>query len=157
MENSAAEIFLGAVSRTEAVTTVPAKKGQELDGEYMGAVVLSGISIVFIALVLLILFVWLMAKVFDLVRDSKKKNESAKAPEKAPEPANAAVVLEKAPVTEDGIPEEVVAAITAAVAMLGEESGRTLKISGISRQGSGSSRRGRWGDAAASENTRSRI
>ncbi len=158
MDNSAAEIFLGAVSRTEAVTTVPAKKGQELDGEYMGSVVLSGVSIVFIALILLIFFVWLMDKVFNLVKGSKKKNKSAEVSQKAPAPANpAAVVSEKPPVTEDGIPEEVVAAVAAAVAMLGEETGRTLKITGISKKGGGSSRRGRWGDAAASENTRSLI
>lgn len=123
----------------------------QMDGTYVGSVVLSGVSIVFLALVLLILFVWLMDKVFKAINGANKK--AALAPKEelkaAPAPALKAA---PAPVIEDGISDEVVAVIAAAVAAMGAESGKTFQLAGIKR--SSGSRRGAWGNAGAAENTR---
>ncbi len=121
----------------------------QMDGTYVGSVVLSGLSIVFLALVLLILFVWLMDKVFKAVNGAKKK---APAPKEELKAAPVAPAPTPAPVVEDGISDEVVAVIAAAVAAMGAESGKTFKLTGIKR--SSGSRRGVWGNAGAAENTR---
>lgn len=124
----------------------------QMDGTFVGSVVLSGISIVFLALILLILFVWLMDKVFKAVNGAKKK-KAAPAPKEdikaVPAPKAAAA---PAPAVEDGISDEVVAVIAAAVAAMGAESGKTFRLTGIKR--SGGTRRGAWGNAGAAENTR---
>lgn len=122
----------------------------QMDGTFVGSVVLSGISIVFLALVLLILFVWLMDKVFKAVNGTKKKKE-APAPKEDIKAAPAPKAV-PAPVVEDGISDEVVAVIAAAVAAMGAESGKTFRLAGVKR--SSGSRRGAWGNAGAAENTR---
>lgn len=120
-----------------------------MDGTYVGSVVLSGISIVFLALVLLILFVWLMDKVFKAINGTKKK---APAPKEEAKAVPAAPKAAPAPVVEDGISDEVVAVIAAAVAAMSAESGRTFQLTSVKR--STGSRRGAWGNAGAAENTR---
>lgn len=124
----------------------------KMSGSYVGSVVLSGICIVFVALILLIFFVWLMDKVFKALGEGKKKS----APEVKKEDPAVSVPVQKAsepPAVSDGISDEVVAVITAAVAAMSAESGVKLGIRSIKR--STGSRRGAWGNASAAEGTRS--
>ncbi len=121
----------------------------QMDGTYVGSVVLSGLSIVFLTLILLIFFVWLMDKVFSAIKGAVSKPaaeiKTAEKPALSISPA-------APPVIENGISGEVVAVIAATVAALGAESGKTFRLKSVSR--SGSNRRGAWGNASAAENTR---
>lgn len=126
----------------------------KMDGTFVGSVVLTGLSIVFIALLLLIFFVWLMDKVFSLINNSKKKELPEEKKQPLPAVSAPPAVTAAAPAAEtDGISDEVIAVISAAVAAMGEESGKVFGIKSIKR--SGVSRRGAWGNASAAENTRS--
>lgn len=125
----------------------------KMSGTFVGSVVLSGLCIVFIALVLLIVFVLLMDKVFKALGEAKKQNSTPALDEKkSGEPAKIAAAP-TAPAVEGGISDEVIAVISAAVAAMSAESGVKLGIKSIKR--SGSSRRGAWGNASVAEGTRS--
>lgn len=136
---------------TTVVEETTAAVGQELDAEYTWSVVLTGFFVVFVTLVLLIFFVWLLHKVFSAMggNSSKKDQQNTKPAEKKTESVKGSAMK-----VESGINGEIVAAITAAIASLGAQTGRKLKVCGISKHDS-SSRRGAWGNAAAAENTRS--
>ena len=91
-----------------------------------GIVFLVGLSIVFIALVVIILILMLQAMIFKNVGKGKKAEKKAAAPAPAPAPVQAA-----APVEDDA---EIAAVIAAVVAMM-SESGNGLKIRSIRRVG----------------------
>ena len=91
-----------------------------------GIVFLVGLSIVFIALVVIILILMLQAMIFKNVGKGKKAEKKAAAPAPAPAPVQTA-----APVEDDA---EIAAVIAAVVAMM-SESGNGLKIRSIRRVG----------------------
>lgn len=91
-----------------------------------GIVFLVGLSIVFIALVVIILILTLQALIFSKVGSGKKAEKKAAAPAPAPAPVQAA-----APAEDDA---EIAAVIAAVVAMM-SESGNGLKIRSIRRVG----------------------
>ena len=91
-----------------------------------GIVFLVGLSIVFIALVVIILILTLQALIFSKVGSGKKAEKKAAAPAPAPAPVQTA-----APVEDDA---EIAAVIAAVVAMM-SESGSGLKIRSIRRVG----------------------
>ena len=104
-----------------------------------GTVVLTSITLVFAMLVALCLIITVEGKIFDAI---KNKKNGAKAAPAAP----------AAPAADGSIPGEIVAAIAAAVASLGEN----LTIRGIHRvqkKTATGSRRGAWGDAGVTQNT----
>lgn len=121
---------------------------EKVSGELMGSVVLTGLVVVFIALILLVLFVSLFGKVFTAAEKSKKN----KLPEKtSPAPTISAQVV---PEVEDGISDEVVAVITAAVSALNENSnGITYSVKAIKKAGNSNSRMA-WSNAGIMENSR---
>lgn len=109
-------------------------------------VVAIGISLVFLILVILTLVILLQGKIFDSIAAGKKQKAAAPAaPQKAapaaPAPAPAA------PVVEEGIPPEVVAAIAAAVASL---EGGKYTLRSLTRVKDG---RGAWGLAGVVSGT----
>ena len=107
-----------------------------------GTVVLTSITLVFAMLVALCLIITVEGKIFDAVKN--KKNSTKAAPKAPAAPA--------APAADGSIPGEIVAAIAAAVASLGEN----LTIRGIHRvqkKTATGSRRGAWGDAGVTQNT----
>ena len=108
---------------------------KNLGGSTIAAVVITGISVVFIALAILICLVSLYGKIFDAVN---KKNEQKAAEAKAAEAKKAAEQAPKkvekaapAPVVQDGIEEETVAVIMAAIAAYGAQSGKKLAVKSI--------------------------
>ena len=123
----------------------------QMDWSYVGAVVISGLVIVFVALILLIFAVWVMGKIFTAI-SQKKSGGNAKKAETAPavQPKNEPAPILNS-VEEDDT--EVIAVIAAAVAAMSEELGQPLKIRSIRRAG-GSSRCSAWARAAQSESTR---
>lgn len=114
----------------------------------VGVVVATGLILVFGVLVLLYLLISLEGIVFSAI-DQKKKGtpakKSAPAPKKEPAPAPAPVVKSaaKAPAVQEGIPGEVIAAISAALACMEDGAGYTLRsVKRVKASG-----RSAWGQA----------
>ena len=119
-----------------------------------GTVVLTSITLVFAMLVALCLIITLEGKIFDNINNKKNGKPAApKAPAAKAAPVPAAKPAAPAAKADNGsIPGEIVAAIAAAVASLGEN----LTIRGIHRvqkKTATGSRRGAWGDAGVREHT----
>ena len=119
-----------------------------------GTVVLTSITLVFAMLVALCLIITVEGKIFDAINNKKNGKPAApKAPAAKAAPAPAAKPAAPAAKADNGsIPGEIVAAIAAAVASLGEN----LTIRGIHRvqkKTATGSRRGAWGDAGVTQNT----
>lgn len=131
-----------------------------MEWSYVGAVVVSGLVIVFVALILLILAVWLMGKIFTAIKNGNdKKAETQKAsgnaaPAVKPAPVSAPAPM-SSPAAQTAVSEEdeVIAVIAAAVAAMAEESGKPLKIKSV-RPAKGKARSNAWAGAAAAESTR---
>ena len=115
-----------------------------------GTVVLTSITLVFAMLVALCLIITVEGKLFDAL-NNKKNPKPAPKKESKPAAAPAAKPAAPAPKTESGIPGEIIAAISAAVATV---VGGNAVIRGIKRiPKNGGSRRGAWGDAGVQEHT----
>lgn len=120
-----------------------------------GTVVLTSITLVFAMLVALCLIITVEGKIFDAIKNKKNGTKAAPAAPAAPAAQNiakAALAAPAAPAADGSIPGEIVAAIAAAVASLGEN----LTIRGIHRvqkKTATGSRRGAWGDAGVTQNT----
>ena len=115
-----------------------------------GTVVLTSITLVFAMLVALCLIITVEGKLFDAL-NNKKNPKPAPKKESKPAAAPAAKPAVSAPKTEGGIPGEIIAAISAAVATV---MGGNAVIRGIKRiPKNGGSRRGAWGDAGVQEHT----
>lgn len=120
-----------------------------------GTVVLTSITLVFAMLVALCLIITVEGKIFDAIKNKKNGTKAAPATPAAPAAQNiakAAPATPAAPAADGSIPGEIVAAIAAAVASLGEN----LTIRGIHRvqkKTATGSRRGAWGDAGVTQNT----
>lgn len=118
-------------------------------------VVATGISLVFLILVVLTLIILLQGKIFDSIAAGKKAKEAQQAaaqaaaePRKAAAPAAAAPAAPApAPYVEEGIPAEVVAAIAAAVACM---DGGKYTLRSLTRVKDG---RGAWGLAGVVSGT----
>ncbi len=115
--------------------------------------VITGLVVVFLALILLILFVSLFGFIFDSIEGKKKQKQNV--PEKKEtSPSQVKPVAEITPeISEDE--NEVIAAISAAVAMMAAHDGKNYAIKSIKRavnqkRSSGSI----WGSAGQRENTR---
>ena len=113
-------------------------------------VVLTSITLVFAMLVALCLIITVEGKLFDALNNKKNPKPTPKK-ESKPAAAPAAKPAAPAPKTEGGIPGEIIAAISAAVATV---VGGNAVIRGIKRiPKNGGSRRGAWGDAGVQEHT----
>ena len=120
-----------------------------------GTVVLTSITLVFAMLVALCLIITLEGKLFDLKNNkpAKPKPQAPAAPaaKAAPTPA-AKPAAPAAKADKGGIPGEVIAAISAAVATVMGSGAVIHGIRRVSKPAAGS-RRGSWGDAGVREHT----
>ena len=131
----------------------------DLGGETIASVVITGISVVFIGLIILILLVTLYGKIFEGINKSAEAKAKAKAEAEAKAKAAKAEVEVKAapaapapaPVVEDGIEEEVVAAIMGALSAMYAGSGKKPVLKGVK---AAKPRRSAWSAAGVMENTR---
>ncbi len=124
----------------------------QMEWSYVGAVVISGLAIVFAALIILIFLVWIMGKIFDKLNAKKSGGNAKKAPaaeSSKPAPVN----ITAAPAADADDESEVLAVIAAAVAAMSEEYGTPLRIHSIKRSAV-SKRSNAWARAAAGESTR---
>ena len=114
-----------------------------------GTVVLTSITLVFAMLVALCLIITLEGKIFDNINN--KKNGKPAAP-KAPAAPAAKPAAPAAKADNGSIPGEIIAAISAAVAMVCGGNAVIRGIKRVSKPAAGS-RRGAWGDAGVREHT----
>ncbi|MBE6868786.1 MAG: sodium pump decarboxylase subunit gamma [Ruminococcus albus] len=130
----------------------------DLGGETIVSVVITGISVVFIGLIILIVLVSLYGKIFEGINKSAEAKAKAKAEAEAAAKAKAAEAEVKAepapapaPAVEDGIEEEVVAAIMGALSVMYEGSGKKPVLKGVK---AAKPRRSAWSAAGIMDNTR---
>ena len=120
-----------------------------------GTVVLTSITLVFAMLIALCLIITLEGKLFDLKNkkpaDPKPQAPATPAAKAAPAPA-AKPAAPAAKADNGGIPGEVIAAISAAVATVMGSGAVIHGIRRVSKPAAGS-RRGSWGDAGVREHT----
>lgn len=120
-----------------------------------GTVVLTSITLVFAMLVALCLIITLEGKLFDLKNNkpAKPKPQAPAAPAAKAAPApTAKPAAPAAKADKGGIPGEVIAAISAAVATVIGSGAVIHGIRRVSKPAAGS-RRGSWGDAGVREHT----
>lgn len=130
--------------------------GKDYTATDIASVVITGMSVVFIGLVLLVLFVSIYGGLFNKANQKKKEKQEAekqaaeaeKAKKTENKPVQPAV---NAPAATDCIEEEIVAVIAAAVAAIGEKSGKKLVVKSIKRS---VSQRDPWAAAGLVDNTR---
>lgn len=126
-----------------------------LDAGTVASVVITGIVVVFLALVLLILFVSLYGMIFEKINkaqaEKKKAAEEAKKaamPKPAPKPVQ---TVAPEPVVEDGIEEETVAVIMAAIEAMSSQNGKKMVLKSVK---TAKPQRPVWSSAGIIENTR---
>lgn len=120
-----------------------------------GTVVLTSITLVFAMLIALCLIITLEGKLFDLKNNkpAKPKPQAPAAPAAKAAPAPTAKPAAPAAKADNGgIPGEVIAAISAAVATVMGSGAVIHSIRRVSKPAAGS-RRGSWGDAGVREHT----
>lgn len=107
-----------------------------LDNSERWGVTLAGLGIVIAALALLVVIIFLFGKIFETINAKQKAKEAEiaeqKKPKTAPAPVKKAPAPAPAPVTvqqEDD--EEVIAVISAVVAMMSEQDGKAYKVKSV--------------------------
>ena len=116
---------------------------------YVWAVVITGLAVVFSALIILIAFVWLMGKFFSMGNNKKKISA---------EPVTAAKPVTQVPVrtvntnTATADDDEVIAVISAAVAAMGQAEGKTYRVKSV-RAVNNRASRSAWAMAGLQQNT----
>ncbi len=145
--------FLNTAAQMVAAKSTISPDQKDLGAGTVASVVITGIVVVFIGLVLLILLVSIYGKIFDVINSrAARKAEEAK---KAAEAAKAATKLEPvkvaAPVVEDGIEEETVAVIMAAISAMSSAEGKKLVLKSVK---TAKPQRPAWSTAGIIDNTR---
>ena len=128
------------------------------DWSVVGSTIVVGLAVVFFILAVLVFVFWLFGKVFskhEVVKtkiNSNSNSDSESASNVLPGGVTPSVTP-KPPAVSSGVPGEVVAAITAAVTAYGADTGRKLRVAGISekRRGFG---RGSWSQAGVFESVK---
>ncbi len=109
-----------------------ANAGKDLPSPETSIVVIIGFGLVFCVLALLVVVLSIEGKIFSAI--DKKKNVK-----NAQKPANVANVAPAAPAIEQGVPQDVVAAIMAAVMMMENSQGTKFELKSITRAKTGRS------------------
>lgn len=117
-------------------------------GDTILVTTITGMLIVFAALILLIFIIWVFGKFFSGVSKKDKKAEKT-APVKSA-PAAAPVVLPAATQSND----DIIAVIAAAVAVYGESEGKKYAVRSV-RRSANTGGRSAWAAAGIAENVRS--
>ncbi len=125
----------------------------DMNVEYVASVVITGITVVFIGLILLVIILF----IFGLFSKVKTKRLNRKTEASQIETKNIGTektvkeISPAAPVSEDVIEEEIIAVIAAAVAEMGAKSGKRLAVKSIKAS---KPQRTAWATAGLIDNTR---
>lgn len=126
---------------------------RNLDSGTISSVVITGVVVVFIGLILLIFFVFLYGRIFEAI-NNKKSEKSKKILENKVSVAsnqNNNNQSEPIPIIENGIDEEVIAVIAAAIMAMSAKSGKKLALKSVKHA---KPIRPVWANAGIAENTR---
>ena len=123
-----------------------------MEGSYVAAVVLTGLIVVFIALIILIFFVLGLGSFFVSLQNKKKVPAVAEPIKAVPQPVTAPPEQEDEFFEEENN-DEIVAVIAAAIAMMGEAENKTYKIKSVRPVTNTGSRRSAWASAGLRDNT----
>lgn len=123
--------------------------GMQMNLSYVFAVVITGLVVVFLGLVLLIAFISLIGWLFKTMDKNKKAAKAADAP--APKSAPAAV--SPAQTVQSADDDEVIAVISAAVAMMSAADGTSYRIKSVKAASNGVPARNAWASAGLREST----
>ncbi len=117
------------------------------------AVVITGLAVVFLALVLLIAFVSIFGMIFG--NNSKKSNKNNNGTEKKDNEKPVLNVVKETPVSTQNEDDNIIAVISAAVAMMAAKDGKNYAVKSIKRAlCKNRSSRNVWSAAGQRENTR---
>lgn len=145
--------FLNTAAQMVAAKSTISPDQKDLGAGTVASVVITGIVVVFIGLVLLILLVSIYGKIFDVInsRAARKAEEAKKAAEAAKAVAKPEPIKPVAPVVEDGIEEETVAVIMAAISAMSSAEGKKLVLKSVK---TAKPQRPAWSTAGIIDNTR---
>ncbi|SCI23225.1 Na+-transporting methylmalonyl-CoA/oxaloacetate decarboxylase%2C gamma subunit [uncultured Ruminococcus sp.] len=145
--------FLNTAAQIVAAKSTISPDQKDLGAGTVASVVITGIVVVFIGLVLLILLVSIYGKIFDVInsRAARKAEEAKKAAEAAKAVAKPEPIMAVAPVVEDGIEEETVAVIMAAISAMSSAEGKKLVLKSVK---TAKPQRPAWSTAGIIDNTR---
>lgn len=145
--------FLNTAAQIAAAKSTISPDQKDLGAGTVASVVITGIVVVFIGLVLLILLVSIYGKIFDVInnRAAGKAEEAKKAAEAEKAAAKPEPVKVAAPVVEDGIEEETVAVIMAAISAMSSAEGKKLVLKSVK---TAKPQRPAWSTAGIIDNTR---
>lgn len=123
----------------------------QMEWPYVFAVVITGLVVVFAALILLIIFISALGKFFEASAGKKKSQELAAI---KPEPVKAVQpeVSQPEEIYEETDDDEIIAVISAAVAMMAAAENKTYRVKSVKAVKNGSSRNA-WAMAGIRENT----
>ena len=142
--------FLNTAAQMVAAKSTISPDQKDLGAGTVASVVITGIVVVFIGLVLL---VSIYGKIFDVIngRAARKAEEAKKAAEAAKAVAKPEPIKAAAPVVEDGIEEETVAVIMAAISAMSSAEGKKLVLKSVK---TAKPQRPAWSTAGIIDNTR---
>lgn len=145
--------FLNTAAQMVAAKSTISPDQKDLGAGTVASVVITGLVVVFIGLVLLILLVSIYGKIFDVInsRAARKAEEAKKAAEAAKTATKPEPVKVAAPVVEDGIEEETVAVIMAAISAMSSAEGKKLVLKSVK---TAKPQRPAWSTAGIIDNTR---
>lgn len=145
--------FLNTAAQIAAAKSTISPDQKDLGAGTVASVVITGIVVVFIGLVLLILLVSIYGKIFDVInnRAARKAEEAKKAAEAEKAAAKPEPVKVVAPVVENGIEEETVAVIMAAISAMSSAEGKKLVLKSVK---TAKPQRPAWSTAGIIDNTR---
>ena len=145
--------FLNTAAQIAAAKSTISPDQKDLGAGTVASVVITGICVVFIGLVLLILLVSIYGKIFDAInkKAARKAEEAKKAAEAEKAAAKPEPVKVAAPVVEDGIEEETVAVIMAAISAMSSAEGKKLVLKSVK---TAKPQRPAWSTAGIIDNTR---
>lgn len=145
--------FLNTAAQMVAAKSTISPDQKDLGAGTVASVVITGIVVVFIGLVLLILLVSIYGKIFDVIngRAARKAEEAKKAAEAAKAVAKPEPIKAAATVVEDGIEEETVAVIMAAISAMSSAEGKKLVLKSVK---TAKPQRPAWSTAGIIDNTR---
>lgn len=123
----------------------------EMTTTYVTAVVVTGLVVVFLSLLLLIGFFKLLGLIFGREKKPKEAIKTEEVKVEAVAVVEEQVASEPA-VIDDGVEEEVVAVIMAAISAMSEQTGKKLRLVGIKPAARAS--RPAWAQAGLVDNTR---
>lgn len=124
----------------------------QMDLSYVFAVVITGLVVVFLGLVLLIAFISLIGWIFKTADKNKKAAEEAKAAG-APAAKAAPEAVSPAQTVQSADDDEVIAVISAAVAMMSASDGTAYRIKSVKAASNGVPARNAWASAGLREST----